>query len=105
MKDLSSRIYDVLSDKKAESLAFLDCAGKTTIADRMLASCGTSPPHLEAMAEAVERLADVEGLRIHREGSGETGWILLALGDVVVHLFSHEKRNRYRIEEIYSILR
>ncbi len=104
-RDLATRIYDALSEKKAESLAFLDCAGKTTIADRMLAACGTSPPHLEAMAEAVEQLADDAGLRVHREGTGETGWILLAAGDVVVHLFSYEKRSRYRIEELYSIFR
>lgn len=97
---LARLLYDVLADKKGESLFILDWEGRTTIADRMLVATGQAPRHLEAMADAVEEAGRDEGIHVTREGTGQTGWILLDVGGVLVHLFSYAKRAHYRIEEM-----
>ena len=50
------------------------------------------------MAEAVE----TAGLKLHhREGTPESGWVLLDFGDIVAHVFSEEKRDFYRLEQVW----
>jgi ribosome-associated protein len=58
---------------------------------------------LDALAEtAVEKTKEKHNLKPRLEGSPDYGWLLADFGDVIVHLFSPEKRSYYRIEELWA---
>jgi ribosome-associated protein len=72
-------------------------------ADFFIICSGTSDRMLHALAEAVSEHAHQNfGLSVHREGAAQDGWLLVDLGDIIVHLFSPERRNYYRLEELWS---
>jgi ribosome-associated protein len=82
----------------------IDLEGKTTIADHMVVATGTSQRHIASMAgKLVERLK-AEGIEgVVAEGEGDTGWVLLDAGDVIVHLFRAETRSFYDIEKLWAM--
>lgn len=62
-----------------------------------------SPLHFNALAEHLERDLKAEGHDLRRqEGKRDSGWVLLDFGDLIVHLFSPEKREYYRLEELWG---
>lgn len=58
---------------------------------------------LDALADAVQEQTGAKyALKGRREGLAREGWVLVDLGEVVVHLFSPERRSYYRLEELWS---
>ena len=58
---------------------------------------------LNALAKSViEFLAQNYHLQVNMEGEPRDGWILVDAGDIIVHLFSPEKRNYYKLEDLWS---
>jgi ribosome-associated protein len=75
----------------------------SSFADYFIICSGTSDRMLNALAEgAVEQVKKAHNLKPRVEGSPDYGWLLADFGDVIVHLFSPEKRSYYRIEELWS---
>ena len=57
----------------------------------------------KAIADAVDEQVSKDGMALrHREGDTESGWILLDFGEIVVHVFTEEEREYYRIERIWK---
>ncbi len=72
-------------------------------ADYFVICSGTSDRMLQALADAVhEHAHQAYGLSTRTEGRSQDGWMLVDLGDVIVHLFSPDRRNYYRLEELWS---
>jgi ribosome-associated protein len=93
-----------LDDDKAIEPLVIDLAGKTTIADHMVVATGTSQRHIASMADKlVERLKDAGHRNVAVEGEGDTGWVLIDAGDVIVHLFRAETRAFYDVEKLWSM--
>jgi len=64
---------------------------------------GTSDRMLQALADAtLEKIKQTFGQRGRSEGLPQDGWLLLDFGDVIVHLFSPDRRNYYRLEELWG---
>ena len=100
---LARSIVDALEDKKGEDILLLDIRGLAVFADYFVICSGTSDRMLQALSEAVSECAHQEhGLATRSEGKAQDGWMLVDLGDVIVHLFSPERRNYYRLEELWS---
>ena len=81
----------------------IDLGGKTSIADTMVIATGTSQRHTAAMADhLLERLkaAGLPGLTA--EGRGQSDWVLIDAGDVIVHLFKAEVRSFYDLEKLWG---
>ncbi len=58
---------------------------------------------LRALVEAVDEQVGKEyGIHPRVEGVSQDGWVLIDVGDVVVHLFSPERRDYYRLEDLWS---
>jgi len=58
---------------------------------------------INALADAVaEKVSEVYRIKGRREGEAQEGWLLLDFGDIVVHLFSPDRRGYYRLEELWS---
>lgn len=101
--DIATLIETSLADDKAIDPVTIDLTGKTSIADTMVIATGSSRRHLEAMAEhLLERLKD-RGLPGNiAEGRGQSDWVLIDAGDVIVHLFRDETRRFYDLERLWS---
>ena len=93
---------DVASDKQASNIVLLDVRGVSGFTDYMVVLSVGSERQLRAMADDLSEAVEKAGLRLHhREGTAESGWVLLDFGDAVVHVFSEEQRDFYRLEQVW----
>ncbi len=90
-------------DKKAKDTVILNLGKLTLIADYFVITSGDSEPQLKAISNFIMRkLKENKNRLLHYEGKPGTGWILLDYGDVIVHIFSKEKRDFYDLEYIWQ---
>ncbi len=81
----------------------LDIRELTPLADYFIICSGTSDRMLDALYDAVAReVKSQHRVRPRVEGSPRDGWMLVDYGDVIVHLFSPDRRTYYRLEELWS---
>lgn len=90
-------------DKQAHDIIMLDLRGLTTIADYFVVCSAESERQLRAVVNAIDEELVKNGARQPRiEGSPETGWVLLDFSDVIVHVFTEEQREFYRLERLWK---
>jgi len=93
----------VLEEKKGEDILVLDIRELCDFADYFVLCTGTSDRMLKALADDVEeKMKQRYRLSARLEGLPEHGWVLLDYGDVVLHLFSPDRRKYYRLEELWG---
>lgn len=93
----------LLEEKRAVEIVGYDVRGTCDFSSFMLFATGTSTTHLRALAEQVEQRLKSRGLASQPpEGNPESGWILFDAGDLIVHLFSGEKRRYYGLERLWG---
>lgn len=91
------------ANKKAVRPVILDMAGRSIITDYFVIASGRNAPQLRALRQEIERVCDEHRLAIrHREGVESGIWVLLDLGDVIVHLFQEDARQYYALEELWG---
>ena len=101
MRDL---IVATLDDGKAEEIAVIDLAGKSSMADYMVVASGRSSRQVGALAEQLIDKLKGSGYRSPSvEGRGQGDWVLVDAGDVVVHLFRPEIRGLYNLEKMWGM--
>ena len=89
---------------KGVDIRVIDVRGLTAITDRMVIVSGTSSRHIKALAENVVLEAKQHGFAaLGVEGEDSTGWILVDLTDVVVHIMMPEIREFYALEKLWSV--
>jgi ribosome-associated protein len=92
-----------LEDKKGENIVLLDIQGIAAFADYFVICSGTSDRMLQALADGVvERIHQTYQMPARVEGKPQDGWLLVDCGDVILHLFSPDRRDYYRLEELWS---
>ncbi len=92
-----------LDDLKAENVVALDVRAIASFTDYMIFASGSSTRHVGAIAESVVEAARASGnaaLGVEGEEIGE--WILVDLGDAIVHIMLPETRRYYEIEKLWS---
>ncbi len=100
---MAQRAVDILSERQALDLALIDISRSATFTDYFVIATAQSPLQFSALEEALEKELKKEGHELrHREGSKDSGWMLLDFGDLIVHIFSPEKREYYRLEELWG---
>ncbi|HEX3465096.1 MAG TPA: ribosome silencing factor [Candidatus Elarobacter sp.] len=93
---------EAAEDKKAEDVAILDLTGRTIVADTFVVVTGRSVIQTRSIADAIVDAAEAAGLRARVEGHADGGWILIDLGNVVVHVFTPEQRQFYNLERLWG---
>ena len=92
-----------LMAKKALNVVVLDLQGLTVIADYFAIVTATSRPHARAMGDAIEEDLRNAGMKgFHIRDVGDASWVLIDLGDVVVHIFDAEHREFYKLERLWA---
>lgn len=91
-------------DKKAVEPALLEVADVLGLVDLFAIVTGTSERHVKAVADEVEQVLkrDLDRPVLRREGTAESGWVLLDYGDVVVHVFRAEQREVFDLERLWG---
>jgi ribosome-associated protein len=96
-------IINTLEDKKGEDILLLDISAISDFADYFVICSGTSDRMLKALADSVlEQVKKETQLRGKLEGEAHDGWLLIDYGGVVLHLFSPDRRDYYRLEDLWS---
>lgn len=93
---------NVLEEKKGEKILLLDIHEIASFTDYFVLCNGTSDRMLDGLARAVSEAGHKEVLIAGIEGRSEDGWLLVDLGDVVVHLFSPDQRDYYRLDQLWE---
>lgn len=101
--ELARTIVNALEEKKGEDILLLDIEKIASFTSYFVICTGTSERMLAALADAInEKTKDRFNKKGRLEGSPGGGWMVLDFGSVVVHLFSPEVRDYYRLEELWS---
>jgi ribosome-associated protein len=102
--DLTKLVSGVLDELKAAQVIFLDVRHLTTVTDAMAIASGRSDRHVRAIASAVVEQCKAAGFRplgVEGEKAGE--WVLVDLGDLVVHVMLPRVREFYNLEKLWDI--
>lgn len=96
-------MVNVLEEKKGEDILLMDVRGVAGFTDFFVFCSGTSNRMLGALSDAiVDHLSANKKFRGKIEGNGDSGWMVIDLGDVVVHVLSPEQRSYYKIEDVWE---
>ncbi len=102
-RELALRIADIMSDTPATDTLVLDLHQAFPFSDYFVICSGENERQLRAIAREVGDELAKEGIRPHRsEGVATSGWILIDYNDVIVHIFSVDQREYYRLEELWA---
>ena len=102
-KRVSTLIVDALDDMKGQSIRCIDVSKLTSITDFMVIVTGTSNTHIKALADStVKKARELDVKVIGVEGRLQAEWVLVDLGDEVVHIMTAPVRALYKLEELWN---
>ena len=102
-EELKSFILQQLEDKKAENITVIDLESKTPIAKYMIFATGRSTKNISAIAEHIStEIKRNSTISTAIEGLGNSAWVVLDTGSIIIHLFHPEARDHYRLEEMWN---
>lgn len=100
--DLLETIQASLTSDKAEDIVAIDLRGRSAFADHMVIASGRSTRQVASISEKlVDRLKQLTGRRAKLEGKDAGDWVLIDVGDVIVHVFRPEVREFYQLEKMW----
>jgi len=101
---LRKTVIAALEDLKAKDIREIDVRGKTSIADLLVIASGTSARHVKSIADEVVKFAKKAGVMpLGVEGEQEAEWVLVDLGDVIVHVMLPRIREFYGLERLWTV--
>lgn len=101
--DLAAQMRVALDDGKALDIRTLDVRNLTVITDYMLIASGRSSRQVKALTNRVRDKARAEGVDILGiEGERQGDWVLVDLGDVVIHIMQPDARDFYQLEKLWE---
>ena len=104
VETLLKTVHAAVEELKAKDVVEIDVRGKSSVCDYMVIASGTSTRHVKSVADEVVRFAkrlDVMPLGV--EGEREAEWVLVDLGDVVVHVMLPRVREFYALERLWTV--
>jgi ribosome-associated protein len=100
---LASLAARAASSKQGEAIVVLDVRDLITITDYFVIVSGTSDRQVKTIADEVLMTLKAQGVRpVRQEGEPAAGWILLDFVDFVVHVFSQNQREYYRLDNLWA---
>ncbi|BAU58560.1 ribosome silencing factor [Halorhodospira halochloris] len=105
LQELENIVRQALEDIKAEQTVVIDVRERTPITDLVVVTTGNSGRHIQSIARHVVDAAKKQGLSnlaIEGDQAGSE-WVLIDLGDVVLHVMTAESRDFYRLERMWEM--
>jgi len=103
-KQLLAVITEALDDKKGKQIEVIDVRGKCSFADDIVVVTGTSSRHVKSLGAEVSMESKKRGLiPIGVEGMDAGEWVLVDLGDIIVHVMQPKIREFYQLEKLWTV--
>jgi ribosome-associated protein len=103
IQKLQRVVIDALENVKAQDIKIFDTTHLTSLFDRVIIASATSNRHTRALATSVAASAREQGHRVQAMEGEDTGeWVLVDLGDMVIHLMQPIIRQYYNLEEVWG---
>jgi ribosome-associated protein len=103
IKKLQRVVVDALEDVKAQDIRVFDTTRLTSLFDRVVIASATSNRQSRALAASVrDKVKERGGQVISVEGEDTGEWVLVDLGDLIVHIMQPAVRTYYNLEEIWG---
>ncbi|HEY0720997.1 MAG TPA: ribosome silencing factor [Gammaproteobacteria bacterium] len=95
-------VVHALEDLKGKDIHVINVHGKTSVTDMLVIASGTSTRQVRSLAENVVVKAKEQGLKPIGVEGDDSGWVLVDLGEVVVHVMTPEMRDYYNLERLWG---
>lgn len=100
---MARKVVEAASSKQASDIVLLDARKVCSFTDYFVICSGESNRQIQAIYDEVAHiLKEADILPHHREGTVDSGWLLLDFGDVVVHIFAAFEREYYQLDRLWS---
>lgn len=100
---MARRIVELAEDKQAHEIVLLDIQKLSSLADYFVICSADNERQIKAIVEHIDEIVQHEFDRNPRiEGVSSTGWVVLDYDDVIIHVFSVEQRDYYRLEQLWN---
>lgn len=100
---LQDFVIDKIDDLKGQDIVALNVRGKSSITDCMIICTGTSSRHVSSIADhVVQASRDAGMIPLGVESQQSADWVVVDLGDVMVHVMQEESRHLYELEKLWS---
>lgn len=97
-------VRNSIENLKAKDSVEIDVRGKSSVTDHMVITSGTSTRHVKSIAdEVVKDIKKLNVMPLGVEGEREAEWVLVDLGDVVVHVMLPRVREFYALERLWTV--
>lgn len=98
-----NKIVELLDKKNGEDIVVLNVTSLTTITDYFVIATGKNEKLTQALCDYVEEEMDKDGISpVNKEGYRSGEWILLAYGDIIIHIFKPDVRDFYNLERVWQ---
>ena len=101
--ELQAFVIDKIDDLKGQNIVAINVKGQSSITDCMIICTGTSSRHVASIADhVVDSVKEINVLPLGIEGKQDAEWVVVDLGDVIVHVMQDEARQLYELEKLWS---
>ena len=101
---LLQHVRTAVEELKAKDVVEIDVRGKTSVTDHLVIASGTSTRHVKSIADEVVRYAKQAGMMpLGVEGQRDADWVLVDLGDIIVHVMLPRIREFYGLERLWTV--
>jgi len=104
LEALQKLVIDAVEDMKAVDIRVIDVRGVSSVTDLMIIVTGSSNRHVKSIADNIMMKAKEQGVPpIGHEGEDVGEWVLVDMGDIVIHVMKPDVRDFYNLEKLWSV--
>jgi ribosome-associated protein len=100
--EVAQQVVEAASNKQAENIVILDARNVCSFADYFVICSAGSDRQIDAIQEEIATVLHDDIKPVHISGKADSGWVLIDLGTVIVHIFSMKQRNYYMLDELWN---
>ena len=101
--DTARLMVEAATDRKAQDIVLLDVRKVSSLTDYFVICTASVDRQIRSVGEGVEEALDAfQTVPYKREGQPSDGWVLLDYGDVIMHIFTPEQRDFYKLEALWE---
>lgn len=103
--ELIKKVYDKVDERQGDDIVVLDFRNNSPFLDYFVVCTARNNRHANSIIDEIDDLAAFEGIEVvSKSVSKESGWLLIDIGSIVVHVFVNEERAKYNLESLWKDL-